>query len=179
MNEQDFFSRMAPYARQASLVLGIPSSVILAQWANESAYGTSSKAKNANNYGGIKKGRGAAANVGEYEGHAKYPSISSFVDDYIRVMKLNYYNQVRAAGSPKETFIALGNSPYAETGYGRIQGQPGGWLEKLWEQWKLWTYDVGSNADQIPDVSHLPKDELMKYAAVGLAVVGIVGLMRS
>lgn len=137
----DYFDDMLVYAQRASAGTGIPVSVILAQWANESAYGKSDFALNHNNHGGIKYTSNADYEV---DGHAGYYSVNRFVDDYIRVMNLSYYQAVVAAGSTpgvNDDFEALGESPYAGSGYGREDGGPGRWLKDLWLQWSLSKYD--------------------------------------
>lgn len=102
---------MSGYAMTAGAALGMPYQVILAQWALESNYGTSDLASRAKNFAGIKYNDHADFKSGSYAG---YNSIVSFVQDYIRVMRLPYYNGVRQAGGIKETIVELGRSPYAE-----------------------------------------------------------------
>lgn len=112
MGRNSYFEKMMPYAVKAEKETGIPAKVILAQWAHETAYGTSSLAQRANNHGGIKSNsRGRDYVSGIYAG---YNSLDSFTRDYIRVMNLSYYDEVRGASTPNKTIVALGNSPYAE-----------------------------------------------------------------
>jgi flagellum-specific peptidoglycan hydrolase FlgJ len=111
MGKQDFFEKMKAYAMTASSQTGIPYEVILAQWALESNYGSSDLAKRANNFAGIKYTSNADFKSGAYAG---YHSISNFVKDYVRIMKLPYYKKVREAGNVKDALLALGDSPYAE-----------------------------------------------------------------
>lgn len=111
MSKDSFFSEMQGYAMTAGAVLGMPYQVILAQWAHESSYGSSDLAVRAKNFAGIKYNDNADFKSGSYAG---YNSIATFVKDYIRVLQLPYYNEVRNAGGIKETIQALGRSPYAE-----------------------------------------------------------------
>lgn len=111
MSQSDFMSSMSGYAMTAGAALGMPYQVILAQWAHESAYGTSDLAARAKNFAGIKYNDNADFKSGSYAG---YNSIPKFVADYIRVMQLPYYNGVRNAGGIRETIEELGKSPYAE-----------------------------------------------------------------
>jgi flagellum-specific peptidoglycan hydrolase FlgJ len=111
MAQQSFMKDMQGYAMTAGAVLGMPYQVILAQWALESTYGTSDLAQRANNFAGIKYNQHADFKSGSYAG---YNSIASFVQDYIRVLQLPYYNGVRNAGGIKETIEEFGRSPYAE-----------------------------------------------------------------
>ena len=111
MSESSFFSSMLPYAQAAAQKTNIPYEVILAQWALESNYGKSDLAARANNFAGIKWNRSADYVSGAYAG---YFSVSSFANDYSRVMGLSYYDKVRNAVSIEDTIKALGNSPYAE-----------------------------------------------------------------
>lgn len=111
MSQKGFMSSMSGYAMTAGAALGMPYQVILAQWAHESAYGTSDLANRAKNFAGIKYNDNADFKSGSYAG---YNSIPSFVQDYIRVMRLPYYNGVRNADGIRETIEELGKSPYAE-----------------------------------------------------------------
>jgi flagellum-specific peptidoglycan hydrolase FlgJ len=110
-NQATFYTSMQQYALTAGAVLGIPPQVILAQWAHESAYGTSDLALRANNFGGIKYTNNADYQSGSYGG---YNSLASFVQDYIRVMSLPYYKPVREANGVRASIEAFGKTPYAE-----------------------------------------------------------------
>jgi flagellum-specific peptidoglycan hydrolase FlgJ len=114
---KSFFKEMQGYAMTASAVLGMPYQVILAQWALESTYGTSDLAVRAKNFAGIKSSsQGKDFVSGSYAG---YNTIPRFVQDYIRVMQLPYYNEVRQVGGIEATINALDRSPWAEdSGYG-------------------------------------------------------------
>lgn len=109
-NQQGFMKEMQGYAMSAGAVLGMPYQVILAQWALESTYGSSELATTANNYAGIKYNNNADFKHGAYAG---YNSKERFVQDYIRVLQLPYYNAVRQAGGIRETINELDKSPYA------------------------------------------------------------------
>ena len=54
ISTSDFINRYAPYAMEQQIKYGIPASVILAQMAIESSWGTSDLARNDNNFFGIK-----------------------------------------------------------------------------------------------------------------------------
>lgn len=122
---------MKPYADRAGQALDMPGEVILAQWRLESASGTSRLAVQQNNFGGIKYSQYSktAQKVAGTE-FARYGSIDAFVTDYIRVMSLSYYKDVRAAGSATDTAIALGKSPY-DAGHYEVNGQQGGKILNL------------------------------------------------
>ena len=110
-SQNGFFGQFQQYAMTAGAVLNMPYQVILGQWAHESTYGTSDLAVRANNFAGIKYTSNADFQSGSYSG---YNSISSFVQDYIRVMSLPIYSDVRNADGINATIEALGRSPYAE-----------------------------------------------------------------
>lgn len=165
-SQTDFFTKMMPYAVEASNRTHVPVSVILAQWANESAYGTSDLAKNANNFGGINH-TGNSIAAGTYGAYAKYSDINQFVDDYVRVLNLSYYDKVRAAGTVDGAVRALGDSPYAGSHYS-VNGVPGQSLANIINQYHL--------SSVIPTTDGMPADDLKKYAAIGLAVVGLIAL---
>lgn len=140
--KEGFFNKFQPYAQQASKALDMPVSVILAQWAHESWYGYSDLAQRANNYAGIKYSKNTVGG-GQSGAYAAYSSISVFVQDYIRVLKLSYYDKVRTEETSKleyiETAEDLGKSPFAESHYGGA-GQS---ILSLISQYNLVKYDNG------------------------------------
>lgn len=167
---QAFFKKMAPYASKArsKIKSGIAESIILAQWANESAYGKSELAKNANNFGGTKKVASSIASGSYTIGsnvYAKYASIDQFVDDYVRIMNLSYYAAVRAKddGDISGQAVALGASPYAGSHYGG-----GKWLLDIIAGNSLNKYNGGTAA---ADKDLTQAD----YAKIGMGVVALVG----
>lgn len=170
-----YFDRMLPYAQQASAAVSIPVSVILGQWALESYYGTSDIAKHANNHGGIKYVSASTQRYRTSAGYAGYGSESEFVKDYIRVMGLNVYTAVRQASDSdiEGTLRALGNSPYAESHY-ESGGTPGNSVLNVIKANDLYSYD-GSSSAQLR-VDKMAPDDLKKYAAIGLAFVGLLAL---
>lgn len=194
MDKNSYIKMMLPYAQDAAARLGIPTSVILTQWAYETAWGTNQGSKY-NNHGGIKfiagpggapkystQGFRAPTSSGMYAG---YNSLQQFTDDYVRVMSLSYYKDVRATaqagGSIKEIFEALGRSPYAETGY-KLDGLPGGNLLAVWQREGMDKYDTisqvpapgpGNSGGPVIRVDNAPAD--MSLEAIG-GMVALVGL---
>lgn len=140
MGAADYYARMYPWAAQASAATGLPISVILAQWGNESAHGESELARLHNNHGGIKYTGHADYDA---DGYAGYYSLSAFVRDYVRVVRLPFYDHVRAAATRGPEAVARawaqpapGGERYAESGYGGGQ-----WLIDLMQQFDLARYD--------------------------------------
>ncbi|MCT4564168.1 MAG: glucosaminidase domain-containing protein [Maledivibacter sp.] len=155
----NYFDRMKPHAQRASKALGIPVSVILAQWAHESDYGRSWGARHRNNHAGISnfsgkpyswskaykveprpKAEGAYYNV--------YRDVEGFVDDYIHVMNLGYYKAVREAGKTPgidDDVRELGKSPFAGTHY-KKNGVFGGSIMDMIKTNGLTKYDGLHNA---------------------------------
>lgn len=181
MASNTFYEKMLPYAKQASLALDIPVSVILGQWSLESGRGESVLSAKYNNYGGIKYTKNADGN---YQGFSTYSSIQEFTNDYIRVMKLSYYNNVRVAVSVPDTVKALGNSPY-DAGHYILNGVPGGKVQNIVNVDKLIVYDkagnnVSSGDKVVKSVSvEVPQNADNKTVAgaviaVGLAMLGVV-----
>lgn len=72
-----FVRQMKPYAEIAHEGTGLPVNFLLAQWAEESGYGTSSLAQYYNNFGGIKD-----AGTG---GYRQYSTADEFAHDVIRI----------------------------------------------------------------------------------------------
>ena len=92
--QTDFINNMSPYAIQAGGQLGVSPNVILAQWAHESAWGTSNLAVNQNNYGGITSGGG----------YASYASPADFANSYTSLLQ-NNYPQALNTGSDATGFV--------------------------------------------------------------------------
>lgn len=117
---QAFLDHTLPYALQVQGATALPVSLVLALWATESGWGRSQLAQ-ANNLGSIKQG----------ERFATYPTLDGFVEDFIRVMRLRYYDAVLAAARSRqpveEIACRLGESPYAESHF-RGGNHPPGWL---------------------------------------------------
>jgi len=127
MNLQEFANKYDSQFARASQATGIPKEAIIIQLGNESGNGTSPRARNDNNLGGIKYSASSKVAIKKADGFARYNSIADFFTDYIRVMGLSYYADVRAAGktgSVKDTLIALGKSPY-DAGHYTDNGNPG------------------------------------------------------
>ncbi|MGG4434630.1 peptidoglycan-binding protein [Priestia megaterium] len=110
--KEDYFKHILSYANTASKGTNIPFEVIIAQWAKESAYGNSDLVQSSNNYAGVTYVSNSIADFqkGRFAG---YNTIDKFVQDYIRVMNLPYYDKVRAADTIEMTCIELGKSPYS------------------------------------------------------------------
>lgn len=113
---EEFVRQMKPYAETASKGTNLPVNFLLAQWAEESGYGTSPLAQFYNNFGGIKSG--------DTGGFRKYSTPDEFAQDVIRVYTDNSrFNQLlahaRAGASIKTLFNDLSKCGYAtSSGYG-------------------------------------------------------------
>lgn len=155
-DQQRFIEENLPYARKASTALNIPVSDILAQLGIESDWGRSALAKATGNLGGIKYTSNAPA---QWQGYANYNgSKEAFFKDYVRVFGLSFYEKVRSAISPEDTAKALGNSPYAESGY-TYQGQKGGSIINVINQYNLKQYDDPNTANSTVPVGSVFKAE--------------------
>ncbi|EIT6323212.1 glucosaminidase domain-containing protein, partial [Salmonella enterica] len=75
--QSDFINRIAPAAQRVSQQTGIPASVIMAQAALESGWGTSQLSAKYNNFFGV-KGQGVALPSPEYENGMPKVRVSSF-----------------------------------------------------------------------------------------------------
>lgn len=98
---QDFVLQMKPYAEMTRKETALPIDFLLAQWAEESGFGTSALAKYYNNFGGIKD-----PNTG---GFKKYESPEDFALDVSNLYtQHSNYNQLLAdakAGAPIQTLL--------------------------------------------------------------------------
>jgi hypothetical protein len=103
---------MFPYAAIAEEKTGVSRELILTQWGLETGWGSSQAFKKGLNLAGIKNTTSwTGGSVGSYRA---YTSLEESVQDYARVMGLDYYTQVRAAGNPYSQAAALDESPWAE-----------------------------------------------------------------
>ncbi len=97
--KQEFLDKYSGYAMQLQQMYGIPSSVILAQMAVESSWGTSGNAKEANNYFGVKAGSSWTGQVRyAWDDEDKkspfrvYASWQDSMNDYARLLMTSRYN---------------------------------------------------------------------------------------
>ena len=78
ISTSDFINRYAPHAMEQQIKYGIPASVILAQMAIESSWGTSALARNDNNFFGIKKGSSWTGLVSYYDDDQAHEAFRSY-----------------------------------------------------------------------------------------------------
>ncbi len=114
-NPQEFAAWMTPYAEQASAATGLDVGLIIAQWGNETAWGTEFAQQN--NIG----------NVGVYGGgpNPSYPTLAAGVQAYINEMNSPAMAKAKAqwqGQSASQQAVVLGNSGYAGGGYNNGSG---------------------------------------------------------
>lgn len=102
-----FFTDYLSDARTASSATGVLTSVILAQFADETTEGASSAFVHGNNFAGVSGGGKVLS----------YPTKLYGLDAYIETLNLPYYDSVRAASGRLAQAIALGKSPWAAGHY--------------------------------------------------------------
>lgn len=182
MTPLEFFSMILPYAKRASGVLDIPTSVIMSQWALESDYGNSQLALATGNLGGIKYTSYAPASYtmgsNVYANYKK--DFNVFTNDYIRVLSRNAYGypEARAAVSVEDTVKALSASQYAESHYGG-----GADLMARIKTYQLTKYDsndISGGGSIIKnfsvDVPQGANDKIIAGAIIALGVSMLIGL---
>ena len=97
ISPSEFISRYAPYAMEQQVKYGIPSSVILAQMAVESSWGSSALARNDNNFFGIKRGSSWTGRVSYYdddrpnEAFRSYSSVGQSLSDHSATLLQSRY----------------------------------------------------------------------------------------
>jgi Mannosyl-glycoprotein endo-beta-N-acetylglucosaminidase len=123
-----FIEQMLPWARWVSRQTGVLPSVILAQWATETGWGTSVAWTEGHNPAGISPD-------GQIEFFA---TVAEGMGGYVRTMLLPAYDVVREPGTASEQARALGYSPWAASHYGR---PPGAILEEIIAEHDLEQYD--------------------------------------
>jgi hypothetical protein len=116
MSAQSWIQDVLPDAQLASNRTGVPVSVILAQWGNETGWGTSQAWTAGNNYAGVSPG-GSVAN---------YPTRAAGLAAYIDTLLDPRYNAVRSAGTVGGAIDALATSGWAQSQYAfSYSGQTG------------------------------------------------------
>ena len=103
-----FFDEALPYAEEAHARTGVLVSVILAQWADETAYGGPDWSVHHN-----------PGNVGSFDNQpvASFPTLSAGTDAYVQTMNNGLYNAVKHAVGWQAQCVALGRSPWASAHY--------------------------------------------------------------
>lgn len=131
--ESLFVTNYAGAAARAAADTGLWTSVVLAQWCDETAYGTSRAFLYGNNFAGVSPGGVVAS----------YPSQAAGLAAYVETMNLAYYDPVRAAkdAGAREQALALGASPWAAGHYEAIGGGPGSALVAIIDALDLMKYD--------------------------------------
>jgi D-alanyl-D-alanine carboxypeptidase/Mannosyl-glycoprotein endo-beta-N-acetylglucosaminidase len=93
--QQQFATAMLPYAQRVSQATGVSPQVIMAQWGNESGWGTSPAAKQ-NNFAGIKNPQG---------GYATFNNPNDFADSYIQTLQKPQYAGAVNTGADANAFV--------------------------------------------------------------------------
>ncbi len=106
MTPAQFAATYRPTARTVSEGTGIDDVVLLAQWANETAWGT---VVIGNNLGNIRCSPTS---------FCRYPSLAAFATDCIATFHNGFYNAVLAATTPEAQLAALVASPWSSGHYG-------------------------------------------------------------
>jgi len=110
-----FFSRFAADAQIASAATGVLRSVILSQWADETAYGTSPAFTSGWNFAGVSSDGSVNS----------FPTEQAGLDAYIQVLNQSNYDGVRSERGDANQCIALGKSGWAASGYDMADYQAG------------------------------------------------------
>lgn len=155
MTPAAFAATYGPLADEAARQLGHLSRwTILAQWAVETGWGTSSLCVHDHNLAGIRwYGHVGSFQVGGIRGEqgtgfAGYGTLGAFIADYVRTMNLPAYSAVRAAVGAEAGCRALGLSPW-DAGHYRSGGVVGGSLLAAWHMFPAvssWTLHIAHGA---------------------------------
>lgn len=124
--QQTFINDYGSYAQIAAQQTGVPWQTILAQWANETGWGTSPAFVTGHNFAGVSPGGSVAY----------YPSVSAGLAAYIQTLNLPIYASVRtaAAQGPVAAAAALGQSPWAGSHYTTGSNPPGFLLTQIMDE---------------------------------------------
>jgi hypothetical protein len=153
-----FIHDVLPDARSAATHLGIPTSVVLAQWINETGAGTSQAWRECHNYAGVSGMEGFQESLGAHlmPGGAIlcYPSREAGLAGYIGRWADGVYDatreQWREHPDAHAVAAAIEASPWAAGHYG------GNGLRALLDELNLTQYDGGVLPDEGPPQTEQP-----------------------
>lgn len=142
MGAAEFFADVLGDARAARRATGLPVSVILAQWANETGYGTSRAWREGHNYAGVSPGGRVAY----------YADRGAGLAGYVDTVNRPTYDSVRASlgGSAHDVAQAVADSPWAAGHYNGGRG-----LTTVMDRFTLTSYDL-PGLDDLPGLPGLP-----------------------
>jgi hypothetical protein len=146
--ENQFVQQMLPYARQASQATGVHVPVILAQWGDETGWGTSELWSNDHNLAGVEGASGLLLHCG---------SIEEGVQGYIACMNQDHYTSVREAQGWQAQTVALGQSHWDGGHYNLHGAGPGTALIGIVGDFNLTQYDTGGPGDVAASPTLAPK----------------------
>lgn len=122
MTQASFIAQAQPYANQVQQETGISADLLVAQWAKESAYGTSQAATQNNNYGGIKQGNAPNTGPSPDSVYAGFSSFGSFAQADATYYETKRYDTLRAdakaGASIAQQAQDIQNAGYANPGTG-------------------------------------------------------------
>lgn len=131
-----FFKKLNPHARAAARALSLPEPnfvpVALAQWAHESGF------ESPNWVGGLNY---AGITDGGPPNFLQFATMEEFVACYIRTLQNGYYDRIleaaRAGRPAREVARILGESPWDAGHYTDDQADPGRYLIRMIDAYKL------------------------------------------
>lgn len=169
--ERFFEGEALDIARLVWRATGIPISLLLAQMAQESGFGTSDAWVSRNNPAGLMAG-GRAATFADWREAA---------EAYARALLLPYYDQVRAAaraGRPlRELVRLLGESPWDAGQYRLAPFGPGGKLWAIIQEYNLVRFDAMEGVSPGIRIPLPSKPLLFGLAGLALSVVAPLGTL--
>ncbi len=142
MTQRAFIDSMTAHAKACSKSTGIRASVIMAQWCDETGYGTSIAFLEGHNVAGI-----------SWRGEVYHSdTLDAGLTAYVETINLSIYNPVRAAYNQgaEQQAIALGKSPWAGGRYGGVD-HPRADLVSIIESFKLIELDA---VEPMPTPTH-------------------------
>jgi hypothetical protein len=149
-------------AKKCKNETGIPVSVILAQWILETGAFKSNLFRYCYNLAGIKYHQ-AYTNS---NGFTCYPSLEAAADDWIRTIRLGYYDNVRRTASQtnvvEDIIKALGESPWDAGHYNNGQGA-GSSLQALYKADNLQVFDALPNISGVVATTELVVGQPIEY----------------
>lgn len=135
-----FSQEVINLAKEGEVKYGVPASVTLAQYALESGYGTSSVAKNKNNYFGVRKANGEyvqySSMAESFEAHAKLLGTSSL-----------YTSKTNGVTNSKQYIKAISKTYAEDSNYASK-------IIQIMDSNNLYQYD-GDNYKYVPTVSRI------------------------
>jgi len=176
--QKQYLLRIQRAAKIGQSKTGIPAELIAAWWTWETAYGTN-KTHLVENHAGIKSNSSGKDFVsGQYAG---YKSIDNFANDWARIINLNMagYPAIIQAARAKKSYAEI-TDVHNKSGWSEADYNINTIAKRAENIRVLYGSNLAPSSPPSPtNTDNLSQDDLKKYAAIGLAVLAAIALVKN